>query len=159
MNRHIFGISTYFLTFFLSIILVALVGGFKKEANVEFFTISTNAPLNRNYQTVEQREIRKLLENDRTFGLEYYASGEQPEVALELVEKMRELSKNSQLPPQIRKAYITHLEAWNNYAEHANSRAHLNDSDRLCPQLDAEITRTYEDLLDTAKDFGVVFPH
>lgn len=157
MNKHLFGIFTYFATFFISFALVALFG-VKEKPVVETYTISTIAPLSRNYETVDQREIRKLLDNDRSFGLEYYARAEQPESATELVEKMRELNKNSQLPPQIRKAYANHLEAWNNQAKHVNSQAHLSDSDRLCPELDAEITKTYDELLDTAEDFGVVFP-
>jgi len=157
MNKHIFGISTYFLTFFISVMLVALFG-VKKEAVVETYTFTATAPLSRTYETVDQREIRKLLENDRTFGFEYYERAEQPEAATELVENMSELNKNSQLPPQIRKAYAKHLEAWNNLAEHVDSQAHLTGSDRFCPQLDAEISRTYDELLDTAKDFGVAFP-
>ena len=158
MNKHIFGISTYFLTFFVSVTLVALLGVKKEEAAVEVFSLSVNAPISRSYETVDQREIRKLLENDRRVGFEYYGRAEQPEAAEELVENMRELN-SSQLPPQIRKAYANHLEAWNEYANHVNSRAHLTESDRLCPQLDAEISKTYDELLDTAKDFGVVFPH
>lgn len=159
MNKHVFGISTYFLTFFLSVVLVALLGGFKTECTaIETYALTTNAPLTRNYDTADQRQIRKLLVNDRKVGLEYYARAEQPESALELVENMREISLNPALPQQIRKAYANHLEAWNDYAEHANSRAHLDNSDRFCPQLDAEITRTYDELLDTAKDFGVAFP-
>jgi len=31
MNKHIFGISTYFLTFFISVMLVALLGVKKKK--------------------------------------------------------------------------------------------------------------------------------
>lgn len=159
MNKHIFGISTYFLTFFLSIILVAIFSGFKTQCTaVETYTITTNAPLTRNYATVEQREIRKLLENDRRFGLEYQTGDEQPEEALEYVEQMRELSRNSELPSQIRKSYQIHLEAWNAHAKHVNNRAHQSESDDLCPQLDAEIDKTYDELLDTAKDFGVIFP-
>lgn len=157
MNKHIFGISTYFLTFFVSVTLVALFG-VKKETAVATYTITATAPLSRTFETVDQREIKKLLENDRKFGFEYYARAEQPEAATELVENMREISKTTELPPQIRKAYANHLEAWNNYAEHVNSRAHLTESDRLCPKLDAEITKTYDELLDTAKDFGVAFP-
>lgn len=158
MNKHIFGISTYFLTFFVSIVSVALFGGFEKKATVETYTITTVAPLGRTYETVDQREIRKFLESDKKFGFAYYARAEQPESAIELVKNMRELGKTSELPPQIRKAYAAHLEAWNNYAEHVNSPAHSSESDRLCPQLDAEISETYEELLDTAKDFGVAFP-
>lgn len=158
MNKHIFGISAYFLTFFVSILLVAVFGVKKECTTAATYTLTTTAPLSRTYETVDQREVKKLLENDRIFGFEYYGSSEQPEAATELVENMRELNKNSQLPPQIRKAYAMHLEAWNNYAEHVNSRAHLTESDRLCPRLDAEISRTYDELLDTAKDFGVTFP-
>lgn len=159
MNKHVFGISTYFLTFFLSIIVVALLGGFKTDCTtVETYTLTTNAPLTRNYDTVDQRGIRKLLANDRKVGLEYYARADQPGAAEELVEKMREIGETSELPPQMSKAYADHLAAWNDYAEHVSSRAHLDDSDRLCPQLDAEITRTYDELLDAAKDFGVAFP-
>ena len=85
-------------------------------------------------------------------------AGGNGEAATELVENMREISKTSELPPQMQKAYAKHLEAWNNYAEHVNSRAHLTESDRLCPELDLEINKTYDELLDTAKDFGVTFP-
>lgn len=161
MNKHILGISTYFLTFFLSVILVALFG-VTKEPVTEKIVVKTDVfvgkpLLNRNFETVEQREIRKLLENDQTFGLEYYRRAKQPKAATELVEKMRELSKNSELPATIREAYKNHLDAWNDYAEHLESRAHLPESENLCRKYNNEISRTYNELLETASNFGVDF--
>lgn len=159
MNRYIFGISTYFLTFFLSVILVALFG-VKEEPVTEKIVVKTETFLgkhNRNFETVEQREIRKLLVNDQTLGLEYYRRAKQPKAANDLVEQMRELTENSEIPASFRKAYKNHFDAWNNYANHLESRSHLPESDDLCGKYNSEISRTYNELLETARVFGVDF--
>lgn len=158
MNRHIFGISTYFLTFFLSIIVVALFGGFKKQAKVEVFTVSTNAPLSRNYETVEQREIRKFLETDRSFANKQYQAENRLEREEFIIQDMNDLLDNSSLPAEIQIAYRENIIAWDKqlkHLEYAEIRNYHSEPDEECAQRIKEINFTYENLLKTAKKYGV----
>lgn len=162
MNRHIFGISTYFLTFFLSVILVA-VFGIKEEPVAEKIVVTsatfTGKP-NRNFETVEQREIRKFLETDRSSVRKNHGGkGEREKL---IVEDMKNLSKNSSIPMEIKVAYQENIAAWNNLSKHLadkHSEMHNDNGDDYsgieCERLYREINFTYKKVLEAAKNYGV----
>ena len=164
MNKHIFGISTYFLTFFLSVLLVALFG-VKEEPVVKEKIIVTSAtftgvacPLNRTSETVEQREIRKFLETDRSFANKEYRAEDEIERKKFIVKDMKELLKTSSVPAEIRIAYEENIDAWDNQLKHlkyAKTRNYELAPDTESDLLYREINFTYEKLLKTAKKYGV----
>lgn len=164
MKRHLLAIFTYFVTFFVSFLLVVLLSPKQPISPVETRTACFPKSLARLSSkpapdTAEQKRIRELLSEDRWYGLAYFAEKENAKNAVKLVGQMESLD-NEELPSDIRRAYRLHTDAWRNYAQHLseqkNSLRH-DFSDEECAALSAEINRTYGDLLDAARMHGVDF--
>ncbi len=158
MKKHIFGIFTYFATFFLSFLLVAsLTEKPQVKATSCFphrsFTNSRDVKL----KTGQETEIRNLLTLDRDFGFSYFAGDQTADDTDKLVENMQSLLDNENLPIPFVKAYAAHTEAWNNYAKHLGKSKNHRDSDAECKILNRRINETYDTLLLTAQSFDVDF--
>lgn len=159
MKKHIFAIFTYFVTFFLSFFLVSFLTE-KPQTKATYCLLNRNvaSTTKTTFETEQQSEIRKLLTQDEQFGFEYFATNENAENAENLVENMRSLD-NSKLPLTVRKAYKTHIQAWENFALHLKRSKNHRDSDKECIGLNRDINETYNTLLLAAENYGVDFPH
>ncbi len=158
MKKHLFAISTYFATFFISFFLVSLLTERPQtKATSCFPSRNVMRPAETTSETEQQTEITYLLKRDQKFGFEYFATEQRASDAKILVENMRSLD-NSDLPLPIRKAYKTHTQAWNAYADHLRGSSHKK-SDRDCINLNRDISETYNTLLLTAENYGVDFPN
>ncbi len=158
MNKHLFAIFTYFATFSVSVLLVGFLTPVKPYVATSCFPGKTvTKSFDRNPETVEQTEIRNLLEKDQSFGLTYFAGKETANNAEKLVEQMNGLLDNSKLPTPLLKAYKAHTEAWNNYAKHLGNSGNHDFSDRECRILNREINETYNTVLIAAENYGVDF--
>lgn len=158
MKKHIFAIFTYFATFFLSFFLVSfLTGKPQTKATYCFSGRSVSNPAKTTFETEQQTGIRNLLTRDQKFGLEYYAAEETAESAENLVANMKNLLDSSQLPVTVRKSYIAHIGAWENYAKHLKRSKNHDFADKDCIALNRDISETYNTLLLAAENYGVEF--
>lgn len=158
MKKHFFAIFTYFTTFFVSFFLVSLLTERPQTNATACFPNRTVMRSVANIETKQQSEIRNLLMRDREFGLEYFVTDERANNAEELVKNMRTLN-NPKLPLTVRKAYKTHTDAWDNYAQHLKRSKNHVSSDKECVVLNRDINETYDTLLLAAKNYGVDFPY
>lgn len=160
MNKHLFAIFTYFTAFFSSVFLVGLLTPTNSYVATSCFpTRMATTSVSPRAETSQQRQIRKLLDADQYFGMQYYAGNESDVDTANLVEKMESLSDISDLPIPVSKAYKAHTEAWDNYAKHLKNTKDHDESDRDCKFLSRQIDETYNILLIAAKNYGVDFPN
>lgn len=156
MNKHLFAIFTYFATFFFSFLLVSLLTERPAMKATSCFPARNVMRPAHSYETAEQKQIKRLLALDRTYGLEYFAGPEQAADTELLVEKMRSLD-SAGLPLPVRKAYRAHTDAWSDYARHIKNSSNHDYADRDCIALNRGINETYNTLLLAAKNYGVDF--
>lgn len=155
MKKHIFAISTYIVTFCLSVLLVGLLTD--RSQPVVFAPVTESETIFiPKFETTEQSQIRTLLMLDQKYGFEFFGGVENASEAEKLVNKMRSL-ENPNLPMPVRKAYKAHIEAWNNYALHLKKSSEHEFADRDCRVLNRDISETYNTVLLAAKSYGVEF--
>lgn len=158
MKKHIFAIFTYFATFFLSFFLVGLLTEKPALKATSCFPVRNFAVTEKSVlETGQQTQIRNLLTFDHKYGKEFFAGSVTGDRAAHLVEQMKGLLDNSDLPMPVRKSYSGHILAWDNYARHLGSVKDHKNSDKDCIVLNREISETYNTVLLSAKSYGVDF--
>lgn len=155
MNKHIFGIFTYFITFFVSFAIVSFVTEKPTlKATDCFLTRNITRATDTNFEAEQQSRIKNFLYLDQRLGDRYFSGDTDTEKFIEQINSL----DTSELPVPIQKTYKAHTEAWNNYARHLSNTKNHNDSDRECRVLNRRINQTYDRLLLAAKKYGVEFP-
>ena len=157
MKKHLFAIFVYSATFLTSVFLVGLLTPEKIFTPTSCFSShsrhSNKLPI---VETGQQAEIRNLLRLDQKYGNRYFSGAEKAADTDRLVSRMRSLDTSS-VPAAVREAYENHTEAWNDYAEHLNSSKDHTGSERECVRLNGRINATYDEVLNSARKYGVYF--
>lgn len=170
--KHILGIFTFLTCFAVSVLLVGSQVT-SMRATKCFDRTRTNAPKPLFEYTETQIKIREFLEKDRQTGIELTKEtvkfsreddslyGEK-NATLNLARKMQAVNCDG-LPEKFCASWVEHRNAWRHMAIFLNddekrTKAATYGSEKY-RELNREISRTYQAMLDSAREHGVDFPY